>query len=323
MTRVEAKVACLDLPRVANQPAAADPTERLAGLEWARLIACIGIVWFHAKAPGARIGYGGLVTMMAISVALAARSGSRRTPGQVIKNRLRRLMRPWLFWSAVYGIVSATVILTGLHPLHERFHGWMLLTGPSLHLWYLPYAFVATCLAALVARWLDSTHLLPTVTWLILPIASIPLCAWLLTRISDVTPLGQWAFACPAVFMGFAVGRAPTQPVPHRIYLIGLFSSIATGCLVAWALGWNQMATPMLSGSIGLILASMLRTSAGPLLAWLSGLSFGVYLVHPLFALAILKSDLDQHRLVAAAVISILSMAASVVLRRTPLRDFT
>ena len=58
--------------------------------------------------------------------------------------RARRLLMPWLVWSVVYGGVKLAEALVEGQPLGSAFAPWMLLTGPAIHLWFLPFAFAAS-----------------------------------------------------------------------------------------------------------------------------------------------------------------------------------
>ena len=125
---------------------------RQASLELVRLIACLGIVWFHCGAPGASVGYGGLPALIMLSVALATVPGKPRPPMVTVRKQAVRLLLPWVFWCAIYGIWRVMSAIALRHPISTEFRAWMLLTGPAIHLWYLPFAFCFTCTVRLLHK---------------------------------------------------------------------------------------------------------------------------------------------------------------------------
>src|SRR5204862_3867098 len=84
--------------------------ERQSGLEWTRFFAAVGIVWFHVKAPGDAIAYGGLPVLMAMSVALAVASANQHQISLLLVKRFYRLLVPWLAWSVIYAIAKIAQI---------------------------------------------------------------------------------------------------------------------------------------------------------------------------------------------------------------------
>jgi len=79
--------------------------ERIANIDRLRIVAAVGIVWFHTMgAPYRRIGYTGLPIFLLVFFSLILRSTHADSTAQFLKRRWDRLMVPWLFWSIVYGL---------------------------------------------------------------------------------------------------------------------------------------------------------------------------------------------------------------------------
>ena len=126
----------------------ADParTSRIASMARIRILAAFGVVWFHmGSITGREFGCAGLPIFLLVSFSLiSAYSFSRPYDiKQFIAKRAIRLLVPWFVWSGVYAFFKyAHSIRKGESYLSELgFNN--LAMGTNLHLWYLPYAFVA------------------------------------------------------------------------------------------------------------------------------------------------------------------------------------
>ena len=74
---------------------------------------------------------------------LAWPAAQRDDFGRYVCNRATRLLVPFAVWSGIFGLLKlAEVLLTGVS-LGSEFKPSMLLTGPAIHLWFLPFAYVA------------------------------------------------------------------------------------------------------------------------------------------------------------------------------------
>ena len=99
-----------------------------------------------------RAGGGGRLCGAAVLSDRAVDAGgpaaARQSFGAYAIARARGLLLPWLAWSAVYGGVKVAEAVVGGQPPGNAFAPWMLLTGPAIHLWFLPFAFAASLLDA-------------------------------------------------------------------------------------------------------------------------------------------------------------------------------
>jgi surface polysaccharide O-acyltransferase-like enzyme len=293
------------------------PEPHRASLEWLRLVACLGIVWFHCKGPGAVIGYGGLAALIGLSVGLASVPGTLLPFTVILRKRGIRLLVPWIFWCVVYTIWRLIGAIALSKSIGNEFHGWMLLVGPAIHLWYLPFAFGATCFAALLSRHQSSPKF--AVFWMACAAAAFLVCSYRLSRHTIGIPWAQWTFGLPAVFIGLALPQFGDQRHNCR-GLAALMLTIAMSSAVAWLSGWNALALPYLVGTAGLAGAWLLTMPASPFTASLCSLSYGIYLVHPFFASLIGQAIGTRSGASLAILVVVVSVVFVAMARRGPLR---
>ncbi|MCU0827945.1 MAG: hypothetical protein MUE52_11175 [Tabrizicola sp.] len=219
-------------------------------VDYSRLIAALAIVWFHTTAPGYMAAYAALpffLVLLAISV--------RISPAE----RARRLLMPFLIWSAVYGLqFISDAIQRG-----EDLFGWvrpkMLVMGTSDHLWFLPYAFVAGLAAPYLMRWRLA---------ILLPV----LAAGILALIGDTPrfPFYQWGFGLVPVLIGMVYirsGLLALVPLVAAYVVLELFRPSPDNLVI-------------LVGSALAIAVLSLRLPPTALSAWSARVSMWVYLGH-------------------------------------------
>ena len=244
----------------------------------ARLIAAFGIVVFHAGAPGAAIGYAGLPFFLILLVLLALPAAQCMSLRDFAGLRARRLLRPWLIWSAIYGGLKLAEVAITRQPLGAEFTPSMILTGPALHLWFLPFAFAASLWVYGLARLRQVLPVPVQVISAALLLAALGLLT-LHQRGGLPVPLAQWVFAGPAVCLGsiFAVlgTRAVRQAPAVALVVAGL---VGAALMLSGAGGVVQIAV---AGAVFALCTAYPRP-ATPLSDWAAGTAMGVYLVHPL-----------------------------------------
>lgn len=112
---------------------------------------------FHAGAPGRGVGYAALPFFLMTLILLALPAAQSKEFGPFAKDRARRLLIPWLIWSAIYAAFKLLEVVWHHKPLGSEFSATMLLTGTSLHLWFLPFAYVVCLfLPFLIHLWPDT-----------------------------------------------------------------------------------------------------------------------------------------------------------------------
>ncbi len=285
-------------------------------IELLRLLSAFGIVCFHsgpAEAWGAwgiPFAYSGLVVFLVLSMALGGRSGA--PDAATVRHRALRLLRPWLVW---FGIYAAFNLVRGL-PALPTDHGLTaaILAGPSIHLWYLPFAFVALLTLDLLRAHVPLRTLagVAFVLTLVL-IATAPV--WRPVTLILPYPALQWADAlAPALAGVFVLGAGLW---PRRVALAMAALLVFTAAVLA-AFEW--VGAPYAVG-LAASLFVLLRVS-GPVATWpvnlgaLTDCTFGIYLSHSLvFALLLQHAPGLPPEALPVAIFA-LALAATWVLRR-------
>jgi hypothetical protein len=216
-----------------------------------RFFASAGIVVFHAGAPGASIGYAALPLFVLLFVHYAS-SNNRRS---------FYFLRLWIFWSFLYGLLKVAEIFLLGRSWNQEFLPSMILTGPSIHLWFLPFASIVVLLVG-PARKVATA---PVV------IATSLIAFYIISRFATPVPLAQWLFVLPSFAFGLVLSRS--------------WTFAAAACVVAWAwfMGWTS---GVLQFAIAISVTSatmVLYRPATWLTMWMRDASLGVYLVHPFF----------------------------------------
>lgn len=306
---------------------------REVGIEATRLIAAMAIVWAHSGADAFFAGIGGLLVFTAITARFAG--GAKLAPLAALQRSAQRLLIPWAFWSIVYGVARGGEALLLGTPLEAEFSLRMLVVGTSLHLWYLPFAFVVTTvLVSLPLRGLLKPTWSLWLLWAVAFVATTGL-ATVLLPIFTKPPVHQWLHAMAGIPLGLALATVPPRPAsiwPRLVTTCALLATTGVVVIGLAARGWGAEAQvyggmqsfgwAMIAGG-GLVLLVGVRRAAGPFALWATALAYGIYLVHPLLMRALMKLPLEWSPHVLTLVVFILSAAVIALMRRTPLRIFT
>lgn len=246
---------------------------RNGSLDMMRLVAACGIVIFHAGGPGAAIGYAGLHFFLILLPLFAFDSGGRV---RARTGRAERLLLPWLGWGLIFGALKLAEVVAMGKPWHVEFQLWMLVTGPALHLWFLPFAFVVTSVLPLLQPLSNAIAQRQGPALAVAAgLATLSgLSLGLLPMAGTTPPWPQYAFGIPGVLLGLAIGLSPGQ----RARWMVLATLIAGFHLAGWPQGALQLA---IAGAAILACLQMPRT-AGPLSRQAAGMALTVYLLHPL-----------------------------------------
>lgn len=297
---------------------------RNASLDYARLIAAFGIVLFHTGAPGSAFGYAGLPFFLMLLLALAWPAAQRVDFDAYVRSRADRLLIPFFIWSAVYGTLKLAEVLVTGKSLGQEFSASMLLTGPAIHLWFLPFAFVA-CLAVFpLALGQMPLHVrVPKAVArrnravLLTALTGLGLTALALRQGSVLpAPFAQWAYAAPAVCLGLGFAVTPGRPLAHGL-VTGLFAAIALFG------GWTDGLAQVVLAALALLICQSIRLPETALSRISVSSAMGVYLCHPLVASVLERvTDLGPH----TTGLAIATMAGALLLtfglgsvRRSPL----
>lgn len=264
---------------------------RLAALDLGRFLAAFGIVWAHAGAPGAEIGYTALGLFLVLTGYLAVGSYLRAQSAGSGRGfwaaRARRILLPWLAWCLVFRLLHEVV---GEHPFRLLSEPFSLLIGPAIHLWFLPAAMLALVFVPALAGDMRSRAALGRA------MAALVVLSALLGMVHGATgplagivlpaPFPQWAYALPIYLWGVLHALA-LRLGAARITLAGALLASAATWAVAPGLASVQMALSALvfEGLRHLTLRGR-AASAGLVLG---SLAFGIYLMHPIFTLVAYK----------------------------------
>lgn len=272
---------------------------RNATYDYARLLAAFGIVLFHAGGPGAALGYAALPFFLMLMISLALPAAERQDFTPYARTRAQRLLVPWLLWSGIYGFLKLAEVLGTSATWGDEFRFYMCLTGPALHLWFLPAAFLACLAIQPVVRHLPGSARVPLA--ISLTLAALALLG--LRQGQDLpVPLAQWAYVAPAACLGLALALFRSAP------LVALALTSGFG-LLAWALGWHQGLPQILLAALALILCGLIRLPTTRASTLAAEVSLGIYLAHPLvFSLLERLTTLSHTTLAFAALATLGAM---------------
>lgn len=233
---------------------------RNGSIEYARFLGALGIVWFHMKMPGGTTALAALQLFVLIQVYFGA---ERALPQQA-----RRILIPWVLWSVIYAVCKIIQAWLQGNSLSDEFESWMLLTGPSIHLWYLPFSFLCVTFAWAMLRALP---------WTLIYLASLLIAAGSLLLANSMfleIPFAQWC----AVIAAATVGLLLKGPVSSRIVMAAFMISLA---FAVYVLGWTSGAWQTLVATGVFFIVTEIELSSTPVSKRLSEISFGIYLIHP------------------------------------------
>lgn len=305
------------------------PFERVVSVDRLRLLAAIGIVWFHTEgAPYRHIGYTGLPIFLLIFLSLITnRTATDPTLG-FLRRRWDRLLMPWLFWSVLYGLVrvAKATCLGDIASFREMLSLETLLVGTQVHLWYLPYAFLSGCLVyAVNRRTLKIDHTVAVYAGTAIGVILLIFHAAGPSSYGWMRPLPQWEFGLAAIPLGFAIGRCMMISSRRMQYVLLSMISIAVlvTSVVLMALGHATSVVPYALAILLVCLAYGWRTHDNVIVAALVPLTFGIYLVHPLIGYGLGQLiPSEQHCAAFIGLTVCLSGLVTMVLMKTPARRF-
>lgn len=254
---------------------------RNASFDYARLIAVVGIIWFHAKAPGALVGYSGLafftvmVVLFAVPQIMDTRAQLHRAAPflRYAAARGQRLLVPWFIASAFYGGLKVLEVIGGA-PLKTEFSAEMWITGTALHLWFLPFAF-AVCIALWpFGRWVRQIPV-QIWSWLSLICTGVALIGLACAQTAQLpVPFAQWVYACPVVMLGVAFTLCRRNQ-RQTLTVFGIFACTAL------ALDLTHGLLEVCIASLALLVCRVFPSQPSLLATWCARASLTIYLIHP------------------------------------------
>ncbi|MCX7284558.1 MAG: hypothetical protein NTX28_11035 [Novosphingobium sp.] len=184
--------------------------ERQSSLELLRIASALGIVWFHAGVTGSPVGYIGLTVFLILTPMFELGANADRIAPW--RQHAKRLLVPFLFWTAVYLAANAIKGKPLIRLDHGPFLG--LLAGPSIHLWYLPFMAAALGLTnPLKARMKPPTIAL-LATAVLFPLLALHHYQHGAAEIAGA-PLPQWFHALTPLVLGMICVIIAVRATPH------------------------------------------------------------------------------------------------------------
>ncbi|WP_225028179.1 acyltransferase family protein [Xinfangfangia pollutisoli] len=265
-------------------PPAQKPKDYRRAIDLLRFVAAAGIVLDHTLA-WAVVGYTALGLFLILTSYFGVGSYLRSGGERFWSSRARRIAVPWLFWCAVYRLIWEVISDAPFQLLSNPF---TLLIGPSIHLWFLPFAMLALVFIPTIARDVATVTQLRAASVVLafmavtlgLIHARAGLEGWLIPNGGTIPqPVPQWAYSLPFYIWGALAS------VGHRLK--------ASWIPLLWAAIGSVILTLIEPGlaSYQLILCAVIFEAvwrAPQLGIWatqLAGYAFGIYLMHPAFAL--------------------------------------
>lgn len=260
----------MGLRNVSQERHKPEMTNRQSSIEVTRIISALGIVWFHSGVPGGSFGYAGLTVFLILTTFFEFGPNLHRRYPLILQ--IKRLIIPFLFWSIVYAIVN----VFKNKPAFGTNRGIIsaILTGPSVHLWYLPYVSAMLAIATVIkCRFsLGAIKVGAGITLVIILFLS-PFLVHQATLLGRPAP--QWLYAFPPLLLGVILGA------DKRL-------AVALYAVLILAIYRFDSAPIQYLGGMGLIHIALLIRWRSSFVNTVSSLMMGVYLVHPL-ALSIFR----------------------------------
>ena len=244
-----------------------------------RFLAAGGIVLDHSLAWGV-VGYPALGLFLILTSYFGVGSYRRSGGANFWASRAKRILIPWLFWCAVYRVIWEVV---SDEPFQLLSNPFTLLIGPSIHLWFLPFAAFALIFIPAIARDVETRGQLTIACIALVPLAVIlglihaktGLQGWELGGSPVPQPVPQGAFSLPIYVWGALAAVAHRLGAPHLTLL-----SAAVGSVILLALDWNMASYQLILCAVLFELTFRLRWQ-GEWMTKLAGYAFGIYLLHP------------------------------------------
>ena len=319
------------------KPAVVSSQSRIANIERLRIISAFGVASFHVHDWFPRsLGVAGFIILLLSFCAFVVNKPEPYGIAMVAKRKAQRLLKPWLFWSIIYGGLGLAKMIQQNVSFSEVFSPTMLLTGTRIHLWFLPFAFVAAIFLALIHRRITGIRDSFTITTAI-SIGALCIfgCSIIQSRLLLPTPLAQWTLGLPAIPLGFAIGRIKIlQRIEDRTkYFMLVILSTMAACVASMVLArfsygtWFDFGTKFsVRYFVSLLMfccALHWRGRLDPISADLASLSYGIYLIHPLVTVPFYQFGIaTQHPFLLLFLVLSVSSLITYILRKTPLKQF-
>lgn len=173
-----------------------DITRRRHDIEWYRIAGAFAIVWYHSGAVWHEVSYAGLILFFILSMYFSESSNSFVL--ETLTKRVSRLLVPWMSWFLIYLLFN---FMAGRSLVWRNDFAGVVLVGPSIHLWFVPFLFCCLFLFEFLRRNFDIR-----VFTVMISFSAIFLLAfsflWRGVSLAAGYPYAQYMHALPAVLIG-------------------------------------------------------------------------------------------------------------------------
>jgi peptidoglycan/LPS O-acetylase OafA/YrhL len=293
-------------------------SKRNSIIELIRFLAACEIVCYHLDAPWTRY-VRVLPIFLIFSIVFTVKSHLSISDQR--KKAFERILLPWLFWSAVYGLARIARILIFHSPISKEFQWWMLLTGTLGALWYLPFAFVSTMA---VLHFVRRFHFKLTYrSGHIIALCSGPLLlasAMILTKYPGHFPYEQWVHLAPVILIALLF-LSFYYDFFRLVFSHGLWIVILC-CIGVMALNLKIGLSNLVPILVCAFVFSFKPSRSFKLFDYLGKLSYGIYLVHMLVSSIWIRLGFPQRSYSLLFLTLVTSILATALLHKTAFRKF-
>ncbi|MEZ5671681.1 MAG: acyltransferase family protein [Thiotrichaceae bacterium] len=244
-----------------------------------KVIAAFGIVWFHTPhAIGREIGYAGLLIFLLISFIVLSIKSPSYSYLQYLRQRGKRLLIPWIVWNIFYGLLTLRLSHSSIGV--PSLSG--ILTGTAIHLWYLPFAFLASYLVFIFLTLTRASS-----PWVLIIVSGMVTVLWLISYpMFDMSltgnPWRQWSYGFASIPLGIALGQALKLPQAQcRWVMLAILAMMLAICVYLIQMDKFGTAVSYMTGTALIITALLIPMPSYRWVTQLSALTFGIYLLHP------------------------------------------
>lgn len=273
-------------------------TSRNANVEVVRFIAAIGIVWFHSPVPYGDIGLAGLSLFFVYLIYFAsARSLKMKNLSEVAQVNLH-LIKIWLVWCAIYLALKIAQALVQNHPIADEFELWMWITGPALHLWFLPYSYVVIIIAYLFLRFLNGINRLIG-NFLVLGVLALAVVTSIGLQDHHIIPVSQYLNVLPPIVFAISLARYPAGSKEYWFVALA-----GTAILIVLPLDFE---TPWVLGCVVACITLSWRIDSSPITLLLGRTSLTIYLIHPAVSSIVMNAGLSGVSILGLTILTIIA----------------
>lgn len=199
--------------------------KRNASIEVLRIISAFLIVWYHSGLMlGHAISYSGLIILIIISIYLSIQSNHS---GLQVLGRLKRIMLPWILWFFIYGL--GNIVLFNSFFKYEQSYLINTLIGTHIHLWYLPFIFIALTFSSIIKERMPSVFI-AYIAWV------LTVSIWIDWSLDIGAPFSKYIHAVGGVILGLYFGCNLVRGKKIHMILTGIWLPITAYLLSAFSI---------------------------------------------------------------------------------------